>query len=97
MAKGNIAKENIAKRIAQAFGSDYLGEFDKKIYVLGEENGEKIQIAISMTCPKVAVVIEKENPAEVNFEEMPAIEPKTVEISDEEKKNIADLMKRLGL
>lgn len=97
MAKGNIAKENIAKRIAQAFGSDYLGEFDKKIYVLGEENGEKIQIAISMTCPKVAVVIEKEKSAEMNFEEMPVIESKTVEISDEEKKNIADLMKRLGL
>lgn len=96
MAKGNIAKENIAKRIAQAFGSDYLGEFDKKIYVLGEENGEKIQIAISMTCPKVAVVIEKEKPVEMNFEEMPVIE-QTVEISDEEKKNIADLMKRLGL
>lgn len=96
MAKGNIAKENIAKRIAQAFGSDYLGEFDKKIYVLGEENGEKIQIAISMTCPKVAVAIEKEKPAEMNFEEMPVIE-QTVEISDEEKKNIADLMKRLGL
>ena len=97
MAKGNIAKENIAKRIAQAFGSDYLGEFDKKIYVLGEENGEKIQIAISMTCPKVAVAIEKEKSAEMNFEEMPVIESKTVEISDEEKKNIADLMKRLGL
>lgn len=97
MAKGNIAKENIAKRIAQAFGSDYLGEFDKKIYVLGEENGEKIQIAISMTCPKVAVVIEKEKPAEMNFEEMPAIESKPVEISDEEKKNIADLLLRLGL
>ena len=50
-----------------------------------------------MTCPKVAVAIEKEKPAEMNFEEMPAIEPKTVEISDEEKKNIADLIARLGL
>jgi hypothetical protein len=42
MAKGNIAKGEVVKRIAAAFGTDYIGEFDKKIYVTAMENGEKI-------------------------------------------------------
>lgn len=42
MAKGAIAKEAVAKKIAQIFGADFVGEFDKKLYVWAEENGEKI-------------------------------------------------------
>ena len=42
MAKGTIAKEDVAKKIAAAFGADYLGEYDKKYYVYGMENGEKV-------------------------------------------------------
>ena len=41
--KGALAKEAVAKKIAEAFGSDYIGESDKKLYVWGDENGEKIQ------------------------------------------------------
>ena len=107
MAKGAIAKEVVAKKIAQIFGSDYVGEFDKKIYVWAEENGEKVQIAISMTCPKTPVGAEmmdfKAEPGDsLNFEDMSAApiaggKTNIAEISDEEKKNIAELMARLGL
>ena len=55
MAKGAVAKENIAKKMAEAFGNNWIGEYDKKYYVWSEENGEKIQIAISMTCPKTSI------------------------------------------
>ena len=58
MAKGNIAKQNVAKKIAEVFGSDFVGEFDKKLYLWSEENGEKVQIAISMTCPKILLNLE---------------------------------------
>lgn len=105
MAKGNIAKQNVAKKIAEVFGSDFVGEFDKKLYLWSEENGEKVQIAISMTCPKNP--IESGNPINyqaepgnrLNFEDMSAgVVPKQhLEISEEEKKNIADLIKKLGL
>ena len=33
-AKGSIAKAEVVKKIAETFGQDFLGEYDKKIYVL---------------------------------------------------------------
>ena len=50
--KGAAAKEQVIKRISSAFGEDFIGEVDKKIYVWANDNGEKVQIAISLTCPK---------------------------------------------
>ena len=32
-AKGTTAKINVQNKIALAFGSDYIGEVDKKLYV----------------------------------------------------------------
>ena len=107
MAKGNDAKEKLINKIITALGSDYVGCFDKKYYFNSEENGEKVQIAISMTCPKTPVGAEmmdfKAEPGDsLNFEDMSAApiaggKTNTAEISDEEKKNIAELMARLGL
>lgn len=105
MAKGAIAKENIAKKIAAAFGADFVGEFDKKLYVWAEENGEKIQIAIAMTCPKNPVGnidFSAEPGNSLNFEDMSAGpvaggSAAKAEVTEEEKKNIAELMARLGL
>lgn len=105
MAKGTIAKQNVQKMIQSAFGSNYIGEFDKKIYVWAEENGERVQIALSMTCPKnpvatntiVAIVGDKmdfEAPAVVTTVAT-SFEP--AEITDEERANVAALMARLGL
>ena len=49
MAKGAVAKEQIAKKMAEIFGADWIGERDKKYYLWANENGERIQIAINMT------------------------------------------------
>lgn len=104
MARGSIAKTNAAKIIANAFGSDFVGEFDKKLYINVDENGEKVQIAISMTCPKTPIgnINYNAEPGDsLNFEDMSsaaiAIPQESVEITEDEKKNIADLMARLGL
>ena len=56
MAKGTIGKQNVINKIKAAFGADFIGEYDKKIYVWTQENGERIQIALSLTCPKVQVL-----------------------------------------
>ena len=106
MAKGAEAKANVVKKLQAAFGADFVGEYDKKVYVWAQENGEKIQIAISMTCPKNPIGVV--NPAsmdfggDLDFENMGApvvaqtsFEP--AEISDEEKQTVADLMAKLGL
>ena len=100
MARGNDAKQEVIQRIAEAFGADWIGEVDKKYYVFANENGEKLQIAISLTCPKTQVEVKAPSASnKLNFEsgETYAAPAQPIEISEEEKKNLADLMARLGL
>ena len=100
MAKGAVAKEQIAKKMAEVFGADWIGERDKKYYLWANENGERIQIAISMTCPN-APIGEAGATADsnvLNFEDGATAGGETpIEITIDEKKNIADLKARLGL
>ena len=104
MAKGTIGKQNVINKIKQAFGADFIGEYDKKLYVWTIENGERIQIALSLTCPKVPVAI-SDNPTtgDFNFEDdapnvvvaAGAFQP--AEITTEERERVNDLMRKLGL
>ena len=100
-AKGTVAKEQVINTIKDAFGSKFIGVFDKKAYVWAEENGEKLQIAISLTCPKVFVGNTSEDNASgdfQNFEKLPDnLEQTNVEISESERRTIEDLMSKLGL
>ena len=104
MAKGTIGKQNVINKIKQAFGADFIGEYDKKIYIWTTENGERIQIALSLTCPKVPVAISG-NPTtgDFNFEDdapnvvVAAGAYQPAEITKEERERVNDLMKRLGL
>lgn len=106
MAKGNEAKERLINKFIETAGDNYLGMFDKKYYFLSSENGEQVQVAVSMTCPKTpvefaAAVAEPDGdwdftddkPATANAVSNAA----PAEITEEEQKNIADLMARLGL
>lgn len=104
MAKGQIAKELVEKKIQAAFSTDYIGTFDKKIYVQAKENGEMVQIAISLTCPKVPVVVDNTvQIGDYNFEDPITVTTNATgkftpaEITDEERANIAALLERLNL
>lgn len=97
MAKGAIAKEAVIKKIAAAFGEDYLGEQDKKIYVQAYEGGEKVQVAISLTCPKNPI-------GGMNFEMIQITNTTPSEsslintkISEDEQAKINELMNMLGI
>ena len=74
---------------------------DKKYYIEAPENGEMVQIAISMTCPKNPVAVSGAPvvcSGGIDFEAEPVLTtPKTVEISEEERQTVADMMRRLGL
>ena len=105
MAKGANAKVEVQKKIAQAFGQNYIGEYDKKIYVWADDgNGAMVQIAISLTCPKTQVAV-ADTPitGDFNFDDdaaapvvaAGAFQP--AEITQEERDRINDLMKKLGL
>lgn len=104
MARGAIAKQNVVEKLKMAFGSDYIGEYDKKWYVWTQENGERIQIAISLTCPKVPVEVSNAPVAgDFNFEDdAPGVVVaaggfQPAEITDEERDKVRDLMRTLGL
>ena len=104
MAKGNIAKERVMKKIQEAFGADYVGEYDKKIYLWADDGGNKVQIAISLTCPKVYRGVEETGPSELSFDDdetaAASVAENTfqpAEITKEEQDTLEALMKRLGL
>ena len=84
-----------------AFGEHYLGEVDKKYYVEAPENGEMVQIAIAMTCPKNPVAVSGApvvRSGGIDFEAEPVLTaPKATEVSEEERQTVADMMRRLGL
>jgi len=97
MARGNDAKELVIQKIQQAFGDKVIGIFDKKLYVWSEENGEAIQVAIALSCPKTPIGSSNEV---LDFEHMNVsaspVKPQT-EISQAELDEVANLMARLGL
>ena len=70
----------------------------------GQENGERVQIAISLTCPKVPVEISSAPiTGDFNFEDdtpnvvVAAGAYQPAEISVEERARVNDLMKMLDL
>ena len=106
-AKGATAKENVTKTLAEAFGSNFIGEYDKKIYVNANDGGEMVQIAMSLTCPKNPIQVDTSvttSTGDWDFSDNPKINTTVAvandapaEITAEEKANIADLMAKLGL
>jgi hypothetical protein len=104
MAKGAQAKEAIVNKLRTVFGADYIGEYDKKYYVWSQENGERVQIAISLTCPKVPVEVSSAPVAgDFNFEDdtpgvvVAAGGYQPAEITEDERDRVRDLMRTLGL
>lgn len=99
MARGAEAKTNFIKRLSTALGADYIGEVDKKFYVWSMENGERIQLAIALTCPKTPVTVQG-NGGDLNFEDddIPvAPVSRKAEMDAEEKATLERLMKELDL
>lgn len=88
--RGTIAKKEVEKKLAEAFGKDYLGEVNKKYYVQVPENNEMVQIAITMTCPKENLDFGTQD------EGMPVV-AQNPQFTNKERENIAELMRRVGL
>ena len=103
MAKGTIAKQNIGKKLQELFGDNFVGESGGKYYVWENDGGEKVQIAISLTCPKNPIGTVDMSSAfgdGIDFDAAPAVGPVKVaptEITEEEKANLAAMMASLGL
>lgn len=106
MALGDKAKDNVTKRIVGAFGEEYVGIKDKKIYVeMKDGTNGYVQIAISLTAVKNP--IEKQNKISTEIIEdydwseptLPKTEaPPAPKIqSEDEKETIAEMLAAFGL
>ena len=95
--KGSVAKLFVENKIKEMFGEDFIGSADKKLYVLADDGGQKVQIAISLTCPKVGLDIEGNGfMDDTGLMGTYTGEP-VIEITPEEEENIQTLIKKLNL
>lgn len=103
--KGELARDNATKIIADAFGSNFAAIQDKKIYVWVDDGGEKVQLAISLTMPKVTVGAAAADAhdwsnvdatTEVSSAPPAAPAPHT-EMTAEDEAKVQELMKTLGI
>ena len=93
MAKGSVAKIEITKKLLETFEGSFLYNNDKEIRIPFEENGERIEIKVTLTCAKENVGCGNaaiETP--VAQTTAPVTEP-----TQEELDNIANLLNSLNL
>ena len=90
--RGTASKEKLIQTIIDATGADFLGIVDKKLYIRAFENGEELQLAVSITCPKN--LIDFGDTSSAKAAETP---PETPEISKEEEETIEQLLAKLNL
>lgn len=99
MAKGQESKNIVAQKILATFENSF--QYEKEIRIPVMENGEEVQIKVTLTAAKTNVTPNGENaiPGEINDSlsfEAP-VEKAPVKVTTEEKQNVADLLKSLGL
>ena len=104
MAKGAVAKSEIGEKILNTFEGSFYYNSGKEIRIPWNENGTDLQIKISMVCAKDMVDPTGETlvkpAATAKQEDAPTGFPapkKRVEVTEEEKKNVEDLLAALGL
>lgn len=101
--KGTLAKKMFIDQAIAALGDAYVGEVGGKHYFSFQENGEEVQVAVSLTCPKNPIAKQKTVVPMTNggldFENAETVQVavKQKEISQDELDNIAKLMAELGL
>lgn len=98
-ARGSVLKKDIAKKILEIFPGSFLYNDGKEIRINGIENGETIQIKVTLTAAKVAV----EGGGEVfsagknDIEVLPSDVKVPKEPTKEEKERLKTLIENLGI
>ncbi len=107
MARGAVSKEIISKKILEIFEGSFKYNDGKEIRIPLQEDGEEIQIKVALTCAKDNVSPGQDNAipgaaAQTTIINTPVMntekkETVTVEPTAEEKQNVSDLLRALGL
>lgn len=98
--RGDAAKQSAIATIQEAFGEGFVTYNDKKLYVNVRDgaNGEVVQLAISITMPKVPIDATAAPPTtDPNAAPWEAKQVTPTELSAEDKEKVSMLMERLGL
>ena len=95
-ARGTVAKQEVTEKLKEVFGDNFIGEYEKKIYVWANDGGDRVRIAITLTCPKVQIET-GEVIADSDSAFPTTVSAQSIEFTDQEKKNLEDLMARLNL
>ena len=90
MARGADSKAIITKKILETFEGSFV--YDKEIRIPLQENGETVQIKCVLTCAKTNVDAGGPQPTAA-----PSQDLGNLEISNEEKSEVEELISKLGL
>lgn len=102
MARGAESKAKVQKQILDAFPGSFLYNDGKEIRIPMPEGGDVVQIKIALTCAKENVECGADTaiPGDFPAPKMTAPTPERtepVQVTEEEKQSVADLLKSLGL
>ncbi len=97
MAKGQIAKQEITKKILETFEGSFLYDGGKEIRIPIIEEGNLVQVKVTLTCAKVNVAPEGEEEQQVESAFPTAPKAASLKPTEEEKQNVAAMLKSLGL
>ncbi len=96
-ARGSEAKANITKKILETFEGSFLYNNGKELRIPVEENGEIVQIKITLTAAKVNVSNGEDTVIPgVAVAPAPAV-VQSSELTEQEKKETIDLLASLNL
>lgn len=101
-ARGSEAKEFITKKLLETFDGSFLYNNGKEIRIPVTENGENLQIKIALTCAKTNVEQGEDTALpgaiESNQNTLQSATTSTIaEPTEEEKRNVSELIAKLGL
>lgn len=109
MARGTESKSYITQKILETFEGSFLYNDGKEIRIPLKEDGEIVQIKVTLTCAKTNVSTEDSTPVEfkttpaanasneLNFEDTPAPSPAEINTTPEERANIARLVEKFNI
>ena len=108
MARGTESKSYITKKLLETFEGSFLYNDGKEIRIPLKEDGEIVQIKVTLTCAKTNVSTEDSTPAEfkvvpaadneLNFEDSQiSLTPATINTTPEERANIARLVEKFNI
>ena len=95
MARGSQAKEEIIQKILETFPGSF--RYDKELRIPIEENGENIQIKITLTAAKTNVNVEVNEIIPNISNSQTDSSPTFLEITEQEKTDVINLMEKLNL